>query len=168
MKSASYIEWNNLKNIPFFLCQVVEDEENKDIDIYYLGERVLHDYDHVGHYMRSAIILFRRIKNRTADWVNLQNLWTLRNCIRENYNHGIGVDSLIYGEDFDGMNPETLTPLTKKRFDLIVKRIKELDKYATIQPCTKYADARSPRQVTPPEASYLYFRTYFLYCIDKP
>ena len=115
MKSASYIEWNNLKNIPFFLCQVVEDEENKDIDIYYLGERVLHDYDHVGHYMRSAIILFRRIKNRTADWVNLQNLWTLRNCIRENYNHGIGVDSLIYGEDFDGMNPETLTPLTKKR-----------------------------------------------------
>ena len=49
MKSASYIEWNNLKNIPFFLCQVVEDEENKDIDIYYLGERVLHDYDHVGH-----------------------------------------------------------------------------------------------------------------------
>lgn len=41
MKSASYIEWNNLKNIPFFLCQVVEDEENKDIDIYYLGERVL-------------------------------------------------------------------------------------------------------------------------------
>ena len=56
MKSASYIEWNNLKNIPFFLCQVVEDEENKDIDIYYLGEGVLHDYDHVGHYMRSAII----------------------------------------------------------------------------------------------------------------
>lgn len=123
MKPTDYIEWDNLKNIPFFLCQVVEDKENKDIDIYYLGKRVFHDYDHVGHYMRSAIILFRRIKNRTADWVNLQNLWTLRNCIRENYNHGIGVDSLIYGEDFDGENPETLTPLTKKRFDLIVKRI---------------------------------------------
>lgn len=28
----------------------------------------------------------------------------------------IGVDSLIYGEDFDGENPETLTPLTKKTF----------------------------------------------------
>ena len=28
--------------------------------------------------------------------------------------------------------PQTLTPLTKKRFDLIVKRIKELDKYATV------------------------------------
>ena len=95
MKPTDYIEWDNLKNIPFFLCQVVEDKENKDIDIYYLGKRVFHDYDHVGHYMRSAIILFRRIKNRTADWVNLQNLWTLRNCIRENYNHGIGVDSLI-------------------------------------------------------------------------
>lgn len=132
MKTSNYINWDNLKNIPFFLCQVVEDEENQDIDIYYMGERVLHDYDHVGHYMRSAIILFRKIKNCTADWVNLHTLWTLRNCIRENYNHGIGVDSLIYGEYFDGENPETLTPLTKKRFDLIIKRIKEIDEYATI------------------------------------
>lgn len=48
MKRSDYIEWDNLKNIPFFLCQVVEDEENQDIDIYYLGERVFHDYDHVG------------------------------------------------------------------------------------------------------------------------
>ena len=71
MKPTDYIDWDNLKNIPFFLCQVVEDEENQDIDIYYLGERVFHDYDHVGHYLRSAIVLFRKIKNRTADWVNL-------------------------------------------------------------------------------------------------
>lgn len=35
MKPTDYIEWDNLKNIPFFLCQVVEDKENKDIDIYY-------------------------------------------------------------------------------------------------------------------------------------
>lgn len=96
------------------------------------GERVFHDYDHVGHYMRSAIVLFRQIRNRTADWVNLRNLWTLRNCIRENYNHGIGVDALIYGENYDGENPETLTPLTKQRFELIIKRIKEKDEYATI------------------------------------
>lgn len=27
MKSTDYIDWDNLKNIPFFLCQVVEDEE---------------------------------------------------------------------------------------------------------------------------------------------
>lgn len=82
--------------------------------------------------MRSAIVLFRRIKNRTANWVNLRNLWMLRNCIRENYNHGIGVDDLIYGENYDGENPETLTPLTKARFELMIKRIKELDEYATI------------------------------------
>lgn len=132
MKPTDYINWNNLKNIPFFLCQVVEDKENKNIDIYYLGQRVFHDYDHVGHYMRSAIVLFQTIKNSTADCVNLENLWTLRNCIRENYNHDIGVDSLIYGEDFDGKNTETLTPLTKKRFDLMVKRIQKLDKYATM------------------------------------
>lgn len=127
MKPTDYIDWDNLKNIPFFLCQVVEDDEN-----YYLGERVFHDYDYVGHYLRSAIVLFCKIKNRTADWVNLDNLWTLRNCIRENYNHGIGVDSLIYGDNFDGENPDTLTPLTKARFKFMVKRIKELDEYATI------------------------------------
>lgn len=132
MKSKEYIDWDNLKNIPFYLCQVVEDEENQDIDIYYLGERVFHDYDHVEHYLRSAIVLFQEIKDRRADWVNLENLWKLRNCIRENYNHGIGVDDLIYGENYNGENPETLTPLTKKRLNLIVKRIKELDKYATI------------------------------------
>lgn len=132
MTSKKYVDWDNLKNIPFSLCQVVEDEENQEIDIYYHGECVLHDYDHVGHYLRSAIVLFRKIRRRTADWVNLRNLWTLRNCIRENYNHGIGVDSLIYGESFDGENIDTLTPLTKKRFEFMVKRIKELDEFATV------------------------------------
>lgn len=132
MKPSNYIEWDNLKNIPFSLCQVVEDVSNRDIDIYYQGKRVLHDYDHVGHYMRSAIMLFQKIRKRNADWVNLENLWTLRNCIRENYNHGINVDALIYGENYDGENSETLTPLTKARFELMVKRIKEIDEYATI------------------------------------
>ncbi len=132
MKSKKYIDWDNLENIPFSLCQIIEDKENYDLDIYYQGKRVFHDYDDVGCYLRSAIVLFRRIRNRTADWVNLRNLWTLRNCIRENYNHGIGVDDLIYGENYDGENPKTLTPLTKKRLNLIVKRIKELDEYATV------------------------------------
>ena len=43
MKPTDYIEWDNLKDIPFFLCQVVEDREKQDLDIYYLGKRVLHD-----------------------------------------------------------------------------------------------------------------------------
>ncbi len=133
MTKADYINWDNLKNIPFSLCQIIEDEENQEIVLYYLGKRVLHDYDHVGHYLRFAVVLFRKIRNRTADWVNLENLWKLRNCIRENYNLGIGVDALIYGRDFDGKNLNTLTsPLTKKRFELIIKLIKEKDKYATI------------------------------------
>lgn len=38
MKSSEFINWDNLKNIPFAECQVVEDKENKDIDIYYRGE----------------------------------------------------------------------------------------------------------------------------------
>ena len=127
MKSMEYIKWDNLKNIPFSLCQVVEDEENKDVDIYYQGERVLHDYDHVGHYLRTAIELFRHVRRRNADWLNLDNLWTLRNCVRENYNHCIGVDDLIFGENYD-----TITPLTKARFEKIQKVIKERDPYATI------------------------------------
>lgn len=34
MKPTDYIEWDNLKDIPFFLCQVVEDREKQDLDIY--------------------------------------------------------------------------------------------------------------------------------------
>ena len=34
MKPTDYIEWDNLKDIPFFLCQVVEDREKQDLDIW--------------------------------------------------------------------------------------------------------------------------------------
>lgn len=56
MKPTDYIEWDNLKNIPFFLCQVVEDKENKDIDIYYLG-KVGHDKEHL------TVFAYRRIQS---------------------------------------------------------------------------------------------------------
>ena len=131
MKSMEYIKWENLKNIPFSLCEVKEDLENQDIDIYYQGELVFHDYDHVGHYLRTAIELFRHVRRKDAEWLNLDSLWTLRNCVRENYNHGIGVDDLIYGENFFG-DFDTLTPLTKARFEKIQKVIKERDPYATV------------------------------------
>ena len=114
MKSTEYIEWDKLEQIPFCLCRIAEDEENQEIDVYYLDKRVCHDYDHVGHYFRTAIIMFRRIRNITADWVNLKNLWLLRDCIRENFNHGLEVDDLIFGETFDGEDPETIKPLTKE------------------------------------------------------
>ncbi len=106
-----YINWDNLKNIPFFLCQVVEDKENQDIDIYYLGERVFHDYDHVGHYLRSAIVLFQQIRNRTADWVNLENLSDAPGLHRGKLQPRHRSGRLIYGEDFDGQEPRhTYTP----------------------------------------------------------
>ncbi|MCD1110758.1 exo-poly-alpha-D-galacturonosidase, partial [Cutibacterium acnes] len=56
MKSTEYIEWDKLEQIPFCLCRIAEDEENQEIDVYYLDKRVCHDYDHVGHYFRTAII----------------------------------------------------------------------------------------------------------------
>ena len=102
MKPTTYINWDGLKDIPFFYCDTKEDEENKDFDIYYQGKLVLHDYNHCGHYLYTAALLFSKIRNITADWVNLHNLWILRDCVRENYNHGIGVDDLIFGENFDG------------------------------------------------------------------
>lgn len=125
MKSTEYIEWDKLEQIPFCLCRIAEDEENQEIDVYYLDKRVCHDYDHVGHYFRTAIIMFRRIRNITADWVNLKNLWLLRDCIRENFNHGLEVDDLIFGETFDGEDPETIKPLTKERLFKIKKVIQE-------------------------------------------
>lgn len=35
MKPTTYINWDGLKDIPFFYCDTKEDEENKDFDIYY-------------------------------------------------------------------------------------------------------------------------------------
>ena len=99
MKPTTYIDWGGLKDIPFFYCDTKEDEGNKDFDIYYQGKLVLHDYNHCGHYLYTATLLFSKIRNITADWVNLHNLWILRNCVRENYNHGIGVDDIIFGEN---------------------------------------------------------------------
>jgi len=50
MKPTTYIDWDGLKDIPFFYCDTKEDEENKDFDIYYQGKLVLHAYTHCGHY----------------------------------------------------------------------------------------------------------------------
>jgi hypothetical protein len=48
MKPTTYIDWDNLVNIPFLFCQAVEDEKEQDFDIYYMGKLVLHDYNHCG------------------------------------------------------------------------------------------------------------------------
>lgn len=127
MKTCDAMEWNELKDVPFADCEIVEDKENKDIDIYYRGVMVLSDYDHVGHYMRNAVALFQTIKRKRADWVTIGNLWLLRNCIRENYNHGIGVEDMIFGED-----DKTLQPMTKQRLFAAAREIRRRDKYATI------------------------------------
>lgn len=91
------------------------------------GRMVFTDYDHVGHYLRNAIALFQTIRRKNADWVNLANLWLLRNCIRENYNHGIGIEDMIFGNDVD-----TLQPMTKQRLFAAAKEIQRRDKYVTL------------------------------------
>lgn len=42
------------------------------------------------------------------------------------------VDDLIFGETFDGEDPETIKPLTKERLFKIKKVIQEKDPYATV------------------------------------
>lgn len=129
MKSTKFIDWDNLKNIPYSLCRVVVDDEAQSVDVYLGNTMVFTDYNHVGHYFINAVQLFNTIKNKQADWVHLGNLWLLRNCIRENYNHGLGFEYLIWGNVGD---PDYIEPLTKKRLDAVVKAIKEADPYATI------------------------------------
>lgn len=130
MKSTEFIKWDNLKNIPYSLCSVVVDDQAQSVDVYFGSEMVFTDYNHVGHYFLFAVQLFETIKNKNANWVNLENLWRLRNCIREHKNHCLGLEALIWGElpgDLD-----YIEPLTKKRFDAIIKAIQEADPYATI------------------------------------
>lgn len=119
MRTTDFIKWNNLQNIPFRECRF--DANNSDFDIYQGSELVLTDYNHVGHYLHSAVTVFKGIKNKRAEWVNLKNLWTLRNCIRENHNHWLDVDSLIYDR-----------PLTKRRFLDLIEIINQIDPYATL------------------------------------
>ena len=68
MKPTTYIDWDGLKDIPFFYCDTKEDEENKDFDIYYQGKLVLHDYNHCGHsYTQPLCCLAEsRIKRQTG------------------------------------------------------------------------------------------------------
>lgn len=86
------------------------------------------------HRLRSCRTLFAEryclvsdYKAKNADWVNLANLWLLRNCIRENYNHGIGIEDMIFGKDVD-----TLQPMTKQRLFAAAKEIQRRDKYVTL------------------------------------
>ena len=41
MKPTDYIEWDNLKDIPFFLCQVVEDREKTRFGYLLFGQTCL-------------------------------------------------------------------------------------------------------------------------------
>lgn len=72
------------------------------------------------------------IKDQNQSWMALENLWKLRNCIRENLNHDLKLNRLIYEESFDGGNVSTLAPLTESRFYEIMKEIQSLNEYATI------------------------------------
>ena len=132
MKSTNYIEWASLEQIPFAKCDIREDFQNQDIDFYFDGKLVFHDYNNVGFYMQTAIELFKKVEDQEAKWMNLRNLWNLRNIIRENYNHVLEVDDLIYGDNYIEEDYSTVTPLTEERLNYIVQVIKEKDPYASV------------------------------------
>ena len=60
MKPTTYINWDGLKDIPFFYCDTKEDEENKDFDIYYQGKLVSVSYTHLDVYKRQIIAMRTR------------------------------------------------------------------------------------------------------------
>ena len=99
--------------------------EGKSLVVYYNGEIVYADYFIVDIcYLGSALALFNTasIWSKQCKWFNLYWLIVLRDIVRENYNHGIGLDDILYEEK----------PLTFDRIKKVRKLAKEIDKYATI------------------------------------
>lgn len=99
----------------------------KSFVVYYEGEVVQADYILYdgGSYLESALDLFNTAspKSKQRKWFNLFWLVALRDMVRENYNHGIGLDDILYDEK----------PLTFARLLKVNRLIKEIDKYATIR-----------------------------------
>lgn len=95
--------------------------------VYCKGEIVFADYilPDGGCYLETAAELFKTAspKSKQRKWFNLFWLVALRDMVRENYNHGIGLDDILYDEK----------PLTFARLLKVNRLIKEIDKYATIR-----------------------------------
>lgn len=128
-KSLEFINWDNLINIPFAECEIKKDEATQDIDIYYREELVFTEHKHIGHFLSNAIIMFQTIKNKNAEWVNLHNLWILWNCIRESLYHGLGLEEMIFGEDYVFKKYQSMT---KTRLFAIVKKVQRKNPYAKV------------------------------------
>ena len=100
--------------------------EGKSLVVYYNGEIVFADYLLTdGCYLGSALALFNTasIWSRQSKWFNLYWLIVLRHIIRENYNHGLDLDDILYEEK----------PLTFDRIKTVRRLAKEKDKYASIR-----------------------------------
>ncbi len=99
----------------------------KSLVVYYKGEEVFRDYllPDGDSYLGTALVLFKTATswNKQSKWLNLFWLIALRDIVRENYNHGIGLDDILYDEK----------PFTYKRLLKINRLIKEMDPYATVR-----------------------------------
>ena len=77
-----------------------------------------------GCYLGSALALFNTasIWSKQSKWFNLYWLIVLRDIIRENYNHVLCLDDILYEEK----------PLTFDRIKTVRRLAKEKDQYASI------------------------------------
>ena len=100
--------------------------EGESLVVYYNSEIVFADYILPFNecYLRTALDLFKTatIWSKQSKWYNMFWLIVLRDIVRENYNHCIGLDNILYEEK----------PLTFERIKKVRKLAKEIDKYATI------------------------------------
>lgn len=116
----------NFEAISVLECDFKIDSEKKNLEVYYKGKKVHSDYilsdDH--SYLSTALALFKTAtpRSKQSKWYNLYWLIVLRHIVRENYNHGIGLDDILYEEK----------PLTFERIKKVRKMAKEIDKYASI------------------------------------
>lgn len=74
--------------------------EGKSLVVYHKGEIVFVDYilPDGGSYLGIALALFMTATtwSKLSKWFNLFWLIVLRDIVRENYNHGIGLDDILY------------------------------------------------------------------------
>lgn len=98
----------------------------QSVVVLYKGEIVFADYIMCdgSSYLESAFDLFKTATpwSKQSKWYNLYCLIVLRDLIRENVNHWLCLDDLLFSEK----------PLTLRRIREVKRLAKAKDKYATI------------------------------------
>ena len=59
--------------------------------------------------------------------MNVEKVWIVGKWVGEKYNEGIGVEEIMFGENFDGEKVDRVRGVRKKGLDYLCKGIKEVE-----------------------------------------